>query len=255
MRYLNTSSSLLLQSLSLRPCTLRQTRALTRFVYNVAAKEGHFMRHKHITHDICALQSKKKRAYFKLASISRLTVGLATRPLPTNALPTIATRRLASSQALIIEVPLPVPTLISPSNFPSPFTPANQLLPSTPFRPPPMRLDPKATPRRAPSQSPVLQRRVTDENMSPYSPESPVQHLTSRFLRLALPSPPKNISRRLSYSQGPQTPWSPEHKHGIPLASPALIRSFGPCNRSSASPRYELSELEFSPFQFDVLSF
>ncbi|KAJ7063120.1 hypothetical protein C8F01DRAFT_1131632 [Mycena amicta] len=223
-----SDSPILIHALSLRP-RIRETRSLARLVRDILKKERVIISQSRLAEHLDTLMAKKRDPATTLASIAvRRAVRQHCDPLP------------------VLSLKAPLPNLISPSNFPSPLTPLQQVL-RTPFVPP------KATPRP---------RITADENRSPAftSPESPISHLTRRFSRVALPSPPKHISRRLSYSQTPTSMWSPEHQQVVTLASPVLIRSssslWGRVAKEIAPPpRFELDQLHFSPFQFDVLSF
>ncbi|KAJ7046578.1 hypothetical protein C8F04DRAFT_1060980 [Mycena alexandri] len=182
--------------------------------------------------------------------------------------PSISARRSASLQNQpsfttyrdslpVLSIKTPLPSLVPPSKFSSPFTPANQVL-HTPFHPPELY---KGTPSKRDRNrywqwSPVLgpQLRGVDENASPvHTPDttddSSICDLTRRFSLIAPPSC-KHVPRRLSYSHRDPSasPFTPERRHGQALASPVLIRSSLWSPSPITSPRYQLDELHFSPF-------
>ncbi|KAJ7489903.1 hypothetical protein B0H11DRAFT_2010893, partial [Mycena galericulata] len=192
--------------------------------------------------------------------------------LPSPCAPSISARRLgydmpslftaSRDSPPVLPVKTPLCALISPSKFPSPFTPANQVL-HTPFEPPELH---KATPSKRHRNrnwqwSPVLVRRLrspeVDENSSPArtptSPNSPVCNLTRRLSlvspKLSPPASSVHVPRRLSYSQVCASPWTPELRHSQTLASPVLIRSTLWTSVSPvASPCHQLDEFQFPPF-------
>ncbi|KAK7015028.1 hypothetical protein R3P38DRAFT_2999039 [Favolaschia claudopus] len=178
---------------------------------------------------------------------------------PSNLLPVVPsspcvplhTRRSATLQAQLSFAVLPDP-LIPPSQFPSPFTPANQVL-HTPLHPP---SEPhKGTPNKRRSSriwqwSPILPSPSFNESCLPLgSPGTPVD-ITRRFSLLPPPST-KQVPRRLSYSKVYHgSPWMPDMSHNQALASPVMIRSsFWPASSPVATPRYQLDDLQFSPFR------
>nr|GAT43950.1 predicted protein [Mycena chlorophos] len=235
MRNTLESNPILLGALSSRPHTLRQARSLTRFVRShILKKERVLLPHRPLASTIDNLLANRvtRRTRTETRTPGRLPISFDQQHDPFLAAPSLKA---------------PLPALISPSSFPSPFTPHNQLL-HTPFVPP------KATPRRIQYRSPVA-----DENSSPAFafPESPVARLSKRLIA----PPSKNVSRRLSYPQSATSAWSPDHHPMGNLASPVFIRSASSLFASAArspplvSPRFELDQLHFSPFQFDVLSF
>ncbi|KAJ6546484.1 hypothetical protein DFH09DRAFT_1321036 [Mycena vulgaris] len=166
--------------------------------------------------------------------------------------PTFSVYRDAPPPVLSIRTPLP--NLITPSKFSSPFTPANQIL-HTPFQPPePHKGTPSKRHRNHDWQwSPVLVPRLTspgiDENSPPTTPDSPIYNLNRRLSLIRPPASSMHVPRRLSYSQACASPWTPDSSHGQALASPVLIRSalWTPTS-PVASPRYQLDDLHFSPF-------
>jgi len=153
----------------------------------------------------------------------------------------------------VLSIKTPLPNLISPSKFPSPFTPANQVL-HTPFHPPePHKVTPSKRHRSRNWQwSPVLASPGIDENCppahTPDTPDSPICDLTRRFSLIAPPSSSQHVPRRLSYSQVCTSPWTPESRHSQALASPAMIHSSLWPSSPVPSPRYQLDDLQFSPF-------
>ncbi|KAJ7273516.1 hypothetical protein B0H12DRAFT_1228365 [Mycena haematopus] len=154
----------------------------------------------------------------------------------------------------VLSIKMPLSSLVSSSKFSSPLTPAHQVL-RTPFHPP-------EPPKRTPSErsrnkhwqwSPVLISPGIDENCAPANtpdtPESPICHLTRRLSSIAPPSSSRHVPRRLSYSQVCTSgPWTPESCHSQALASPAMIRSSLWPSSPVPSPRYQLDDLQFSPF-------
>ncbi|KAJ6547369.1 hypothetical protein B0H19DRAFT_1165254 [Mycena capillaripes] len=174
----------------------------------------------------------------------------------------IAARRLASLQSPlsfdayreplpVLSIKTPLPNLISPSKFSSPFTPVNQVL-HTPFHPPePHRATPSKRRRNRNWQWSPPHPGI-DENSSPArypdTPDSPVCDLTKRFSLIALPASSQHVPRRLSYSRVCASPCTPESRHGQALASPVLIRSSLWPSSPVMSPCYQLDDLQFSPF-------
>ncbi|KAJ7940839.1 hypothetical protein B0H13DRAFT_1940161 [Mycena leptocephala] len=151
----------------------------------------------------------------------------------------------------VLSIQTPLPNLIPPSKFSSPLTPANQVL-HAPFHPPePHKGTPSKRRRNYNWQwSPMLVPSPgIDENTPPAraldTPDSPICDLSSRFSLIALP---KYVSRRLSYPQVCGSPCTPESQHGQALASPVLIRSSLWPSSPVTSPRYQLDDLQFSPF-------
>jgi hypothetical protein len=158
----------------------------------------------------------------------------------------------------VLSVKTPLPNLIPPSKFSSPFTPANQVL-RTPFHPPEPR---KGTPSKRHRNgnwqwSPVLVTRLTsptlDENSpahTPATPESPISNLIKRLSVNPPPPSSMHVPRRLSYSQACPSPWTPDSSHTQALASPVLIRSTLLTSSSPVtSPCYQLDDFQFSPFR------
>lgn len=151
----------------------------------------------------------------------------------------------------VLSIKTPLPNLIPPSKFSSPFTPVNQVL-HTPFHPPEHHIGTPSKRHRNRNWQWSPSHPGIDENASPVhypdTPDSPVCDLTKRFSLFALPPSSQHVSRRLSYSQVRVSPCTPETRHGQALASPVLIRSSLWPSSPVTSPRYQLDDLQFSPF-------
>ncbi|KAJ7738476.1 hypothetical protein DFH07DRAFT_840906 [Mycena maculata] len=261
------SQSTFLEALSLhRPAdaTLRQCRFVQSFILR---KESISHQRRQIMAHVTSVRTHKPARSTRppgaaspnaspCASISARRLGCN---MPSLRTPISFTAHRDSPPVLPLETPLP--NLIPPSKFSSPFTPANQVL-HTPFHPPePHKVTPSKRHRNRNWQwSPVLFSHVTtspqvEENMSPApahtptSPYSPLRNLTRRLSLVAPPTSSVHVPRRLSYSQACASPWTPESRHSHALASPVLIRStlWTPAS-PVASRRYQLGDLQFSPF-------
>ncbi|KAJ7752050.1 hypothetical protein B0H16DRAFT_1547232 [Mycena metata] len=244
------SRSLFIIALSIHRPRQNRVRQQSRFIRSYMAKKETIIRpRRQIDH---ALRNHK-----------------AASRLPASDPPSPAARRSASlhkrlsfttyrDSPLVLSIKTPLPGLVPPSKFSSPFTPANQV-PHTPFHPPELY---KGTPSKrdrnrhwqwSPVLGPRLRSRGVDENVSPvHTPDtaddSPICDLTRRFSLIAPPS--KHVPRRLSYSHrdASVSPFTPEQRHGQALASPVFIRSSLWSPSPATSPRYQLDELNFSPF-------
>ncbi|KAJ7134963.1 hypothetical protein C8R43DRAFT_1239225 [Mycena crocata] len=256
------SQPIFLQALSLRRprSTLRQSRFVRSFMIK---KEGILHSRKQVTAHVRALRTHKP---VRPAQLTGSCVSDVSSPV----FPSISERRLGHnvqtrlSFTVYREFPplaakTPLPNLITPSKFPSPFTPVNQVL-YTPFHPPePHKATPSKRHRNPNWQwSPVARLRSPgagfDENSppmrTPATPDSPVCNLARRLSLIAPPTSSKHVPRRLSYSHHScVSPWTPDSRHGQALASPVLIRPtlWTPAS-PVASPRYQLDDLHFSPF-------
>ncbi|KAJ7343675.1 hypothetical protein DFH08DRAFT_873363 [Mycena albidolilacea] len=265
-RVVQPLSPLFLHALSLhRPANQSPRHALTqsRFIRTfVSKKEGVVHSRRQITAHLHALRNQKatKSTYASSGPVTSVVPTPCASP---------STRRSASHQSRtsvalqnrfsvyrdslpVLSIKTPLPNLISPSNFSSPFTPANQVL-HTPFHPPePLKCTPSKRHRNRNCQwSPLVSLGIDENCPLAYTldtPESPICDLTRRFSLLAPPSS-KRVPRRLSYSQSCMSPWTPESRHSQALASPAMIRSSLWPSSPVTSPRYELDDLQFSPFR------
>lgn len=253
------SATQLLHALSLhrpRHHTLRHLR----FVHTYMKKQGLVHSKTHISAHIRALQidkcmarlfiSNHTSAAFHSRPVLAPTVSISARRLGRD-IPSLQNNFSSSVYRFVLpvlSVKTPLPNLIPASKFPSPFTPINQVL-HTPLQPPePHKLTPpKQRSTRNWQWSPMLVPRLTSSpglDDTP-SPDSPICDLIRRLSHFPPPS-----GRRLSYSQACASPWTPNSPHGQQaLASPVLIRStlWTPTS-PAASPRYQLDDLQFSPF-------
>ncbi|KAJ7694165.1 hypothetical protein B0H17DRAFT_1058028 [Mycena rosella] len=244
------SDPLFIHALSLhraRDRTLRQSRFVRSFMFK---KEGSLHSKRQITAHIRALRTHKLAVLSAPAAAPR-TTSISARRLGRD-MPSLHTFSASSESSLVLSIKTPLPA----SKFSTPFTPANQVL-HPPFQPPEPHKGTPSKRHRNWQWSPVLVPRHTspgfDENTSPAhtpaTPDSPICNLTRR---LSLLSPPVGIHvpRRLSYSQACASPYTPDSSFGQALASPVLIRStLWTPSPPVASPRYQLDDFQFSPFQ------
>ncbi|KAJ7109180.1 hypothetical protein C8R44DRAFT_801837 [Mycena epipterygia] len=257
------SQPLFIHALSLhRPArrqehTLRQSCFVRSFMFK---KEGILYPRRQITAHVHALRThkpaKSPRSFYPSPSAACAT-SISARRLG-HSMPSVYGRLSSSAypDPPVLHLKTPLPNLITPSRFPSPFTPVNQVL-HTPFHAPEPHKGTPSKRHRNRQWSPALVPRLTspgfDENTppthTPPTPDSPICNLTRRRLSLMAPQISfMHVPRRLSYSQACTSPWTPESSHTQVLASPVLIRStLWTPSSPVASPRY-LDDFHFSPF-------
>ncbi|KAJ6513873.1 hypothetical protein C8R47DRAFT_1092205 [Mycena vitilis] len=233
-----------------RPAFSRSLRQ-SRFVQSFMKKEGLVHRRKQVTAHVHVLRHHKAKSLPPPRCVPS--------DPPSPRVPIFARRSVSLQSPLSYREPssplsikTPLPNLIPPSRFASPFTPANQVL-HAPFHPPELHKDtPSKRHRNRNWQwSPVLVPGI-DENSPPShypdSPDSAVCDLTKRFSLIALPASSRHVPRRLSYPQACASPCTPDPRPVQALASPVLIRSSLWPSSPVTSPRHQLDDLQFSPF-------
>ncbi|KAJ6455780.1 hypothetical protein C8R45DRAFT_1035635 [Mycena sanguinolenta] len=246
------SQSLFIHALTLhRP--VKSTRRQSRFIRTWMSKKESIVTKRQITAHLHTLRKLKAHDVPKPQGPAPLSAVSSSPCAQRSSLANQAPFAVHRDSPPVLLLKMPRSALISPSKFSSPLTPANQVL-RAPFHPP-------EPPKRTPSKhcdrtwqwSPVVVSPGVDENCAPLdtpdTPESPISYLTRRLSRIAPLSSSPHVPRRLSYSHVCTSgPWTPEPRHSQALASPAMIRSSLWPSSPVASPRYQLDDLQFSPF-------